>query len=263
MPESNPVTPAAAGETLHADEEVELLDVVGHSKYRSGVGKLLHLAKWSRVEMLNRVRELSRFMSKPNVLHWKAMLRAMKYAVNTANRGVLLRPNRKWDGKDKSFEFIVSGMADADYAANLETRRSVSGYSTFLEGSVITTKSKMQTCVTLSTTESEFVSMTECAQDMLFTMRVLQSLELKVKFPMVLQCDNKGACDLANNWSAGGRTRHVATKIMFLRELKEEGLLAIEWVSNTEMVSDLFTKTLGDKDFKKCAKAFVGLDEYD
>jgi hypothetical protein len=59
--------------------------------------------------------------------------------VTAANRGVLLRPNQKWDGKDKNFEFVVSGMVDVDYAANLETRRSVSGYSTFLEGSVITT----------------------------------------------------------------------------------------------------------------------------
>jgi hypothetical protein len=188
-------------------------------------------------------------------------LRAMQYTVTATNRGGLLRPNQ--NGKDKNFEFIVSGMADANYAASLETKRSVSGYSTFLEGSVITTKSKMQNCVTLSTTESEFVSMTECAQDMLFTMRVLQSLELKVKFPMVLQCDSKDACDLANNWSAGGRTRHVATKIMYLRELKEEGLLTIECVLNTEMVSDLFNKNLGDKDFKKCVKAFVGVDEYD
>ena len=57
-------------------------------------------------------------------------------------------------------------------------------------------------------------------------------MELAVKLPMVLQCDNKGACDLANNWSAGGRTRHTAVKIMFLRELKEEGLLVVERVTH-------------------------------
>jgi hypothetical protein len=181
----------------------------------------------------------------------------------TPERGVQLKPNRKWDGKDKSFEFVVSGMADADYASNTETRRSVSGYTTFLEGAIVTTKSKMQTCVTLSTTESEFVSMTECAQDMLFTMRVLQSMELAVKLPMVLQCDNKGACDLANNWSAGGRTRHTAVKIMFLRELKEEGLLVVEWISSVHMCSDLFTKNLGDKDFKKHTEVYVGKDGYE
>jgi hypothetical protein len=46
-------------------------------------------------------------------------------------------------------------------------------------------------------------------------------------------------------------------------ELKEGGLLAIEWVPNMEMTSDLLTTNLGDKDFKRCAKAFAGVDEYD
>jgi hypothetical protein len=32
---------------------------------------------------------------------------------------------------------------------------------------------------------------------------------LKVKLPMILEMDNKGAVDLANNWIIGGRTRHV------------------------------------------------------
>jgi hypothetical protein len=53
LPETIPVIPASAGETLQNDEDVELLDAEGHSKYRSGVGRLLHLVKWSRVEMLN------------------------------------------------------------------------------------------------------------------------------------------------------------------------------------------------------------------
>jgi hypothetical protein len=33
LPESNPVTPVAAGKMLYANEEIELLDVAGHSKY--------------------------------------------------------------------------------------------------------------------------------------------------------------------------------------------------------------------------------------
>jgi hypothetical protein len=243
------------------DEEDELLDSASQTKYRSGVGKLLHLAKWSRVDVLNRVRELSRFMTSPRESHWKAMLRCMKYIVMTPERGLLLKPNRKWDGKDKNFQFEITGMADADYATDKETRRSVSGYSTFLEGAMVSAKSRMQKCVTLSTTEAEMMSMTECVQDMLFIMRILQSMELKVKLPMVIHCNNKGAVDLANNWSTSGRSRHVATKTMFLRELKEEGILKIEWISSEHMVSDVFTKNLGDKDFYKCIRKFVGEDE--
>ena len=48
---------------------------------------------------------------------------------------------------------------------------------------------------------------------------------LKVKKPMILHVDNKGAVDLANNWSVGGRTRHVEVKQHFLRDMKKQGLI--------------------------------------
>jgi hypothetical protein len=64
----------------------------------------------------------------------------------------------------------------------------------------------MQKCVTLSVTEAELVSATPCAQDMIFVMRLLESIGLKVKKPMVLEVNNEGVKDLTENWSAGGRT---------------------------------------------------------
>jgi hypothetical protein len=53
-------------------------------------------------------------------------------------------------------------------------------------------------------------------QDMLYMKNVLQSLGLKVKLPMVLEMDNQGAVNLANNWSVGGRTRHIDVNSVFL-----------------------------------------------
>jgi len=61
----------------------------------------------------------------------------------------------------------------------------------------VSTKCRMQQCVTLSVTEAEYVSATECAQDMLYSMRILELIGLKVKKPMTLEVDNKGAVDLA------------------------------------------------------------------
>ena len=40
-----------------------------------------------------------------------------------------------------------------------------------------------------------------CVQEMSYVMGVLQSLELKLKLPVLLDMDNNGAVDLANNWS--------------------------------------------------------------
>jgi hypothetical protein len=70
---------------------------------------------------------------------------------------------------------------------------------------------------------------------MLFVQQIVESLGLKVKFPMKLQVDNQGVQELINNWSVGGRTQHVATKAMFLCELKEWGLLVIEYMPCVRM----------------------------
>jgi hypothetical protein len=189
------------------------------------------------------------------------MKRVMKYCVETPNRGLFLKPDDVWDG-DPNFEFTISGQADSDYAKNPDTKRSVSGFATFLNKAPVTQKSRMQRCVTLSVTEAELVAATECAQDMLFTMRVLESMGLKVKKPMIMEVDNKGAVDLTHNWSVGGRTRHVDVRYYFLRELKEQGLLIVNWISTEDNSADLYTKNLQGPTFEKHAKTYVGTDEY-
>jgi hypothetical protein len=256
-----PATPATPGEVLQKCDPEDELQGDELRYYRSGTGKLLHLMKWSRPEILNAVRELSRFMTGASLAHLKAMHRVMKYCVGTPERGLLLKPNRMHDGT-ADFEFEISGRADSDYAKDPIKRRSVSGFASFLQGAPVTRKSRMQGCVTLSVTEAEYVSGAECAQDMLFNMRVLESIGLKVKMPMILEMDNKGAIDLANNWSASGRTRHVDVRHHFLRELKEEGILEVRWISGNDNDADLFTKNLDGPTFAKHTKVYCGNDQY-
>ena len=97
---------------------------------------------------------------------------------------------------------------------------------------------------------------------MLCAMRILNSMGLKVKLPMILYLDNKGAKDFINSWSIGGRTRHIEVKQYFLRELKEGGILVCKWKSGNEMESDIFTKNCARPLFEKHATKFVGHDEY-
>ena len=85
--------------------------------------------------------------------------------------------------------------------------------------------SKMQDCTVLSVTEAELVAAMACAQDMLFSMQLQESIGLTFRKPMVLTVDNKEAEDLANIWSVGGRTRHIDVRFYFLRELKETNLI--------------------------------------
>jgi len=147
-------------------------------------------------------------MTSATQVHYDAMLRMMKYVDDTSDRGLVLNLMRKWDG-NKEHEFIISGRSDSDYAKDKQTRKSISGYMVLLEGAPVMFKSSMQKSVTLSVWEAEQTTGVLCAQDMLYVWHILESMGLKVKLPMILEMDNRGAVDLANNWSIGGRTRHV------------------------------------------------------
>jgi len=120
-------------------------------------------------------------------------------------------------------------------------------------------KSSMQNCVMLSVTEAELVSATNCAQHILYNMQILESLGLKVKKPMILWMDNKGAIDLANNWSVGGCTRHVDVRYYFLRELKEEGILEVKWIATDEIAVICLPRILQDQHLRNMLKYTVAM----
>jgi hypothetical protein len=56
--------------------------------------------------------------------------------------------------------FEITGISDFDYEKDMQTRKSVSGYDTFLNEVLVTAKSKMQECVALSVPEAELVAAT-------------------------------------------------------------------------------------------------------
>ena len=249
-------TPAVPGSVLTPSDAK--LDPASQKRYRSGVGKLLYLMRWSRPEIYNAVRELSRFMTEASLNHLKAMYRVMDYCVHTSKRGKIIKPNRycKWQDL-KNFEFVISGTSDSDYAKDPIRRHSVSGFATFLEGANVSECSRMQKSTVLSVTEAELVSATECVQDMMYIRRLLQSIGLMVKHPMIIEIDNRGAIDLSNSWATSGRTRHIDVRYYWIRELKEQSIVYPRFIPTDSNASDLYTKNLPKESFEKHAKMFV------
>ncbi len=120
-------------------------------------------------------------------------------------------------------------------------------------------KSSTERTVSLSTTKAETYVDVTCVQDMLYMKNIVEPLGLKVKLPMVLEMDNQGAVYLVNNWSIGGRTRHIDVRSVFLHELKEASVLVIKWIAGTTNEADIFTKkNLDGPTFQRYSKLFMG-----
>ena len=69
---------------------------------------------------------------------------------------------------------MIGVRRDSDYAASKDTRRSVSGWSVYLEGTPISVKSSMQKTMALSVTEAEIMAAVSCAQNMLYANRIME-----------------------------------------------------------------------------------------
>ena len=123
------------------------------------------------------------------------MLRTMKYCVDTPNRGLTLKPEGEWDGS-KDYLFLISGKSNSDYAKCPTTRKSITGYRVFLNRAPVMFKSVMQKRAATSVCEAELYAAYAAAQEMLYTKHVIESIGLKVKLPMILEMDNKGAVPL-------------------------------------------------------------------
>jgi hypothetical protein len=132
----------------------------------------------------------------------------------------------------------------SNYASNKDTRKSVSGFVVYYMGALISWKSKGQNCVTMSSTEAEYVAMCSCAIEMMFIKQVVESIKFQVKLPMILFADNTGAIDLAKNYSTSGRTKHIDVRHHYLRELISDGLIKVKFVPTDDNTADIMTKNL-------------------
>jgi hypothetical protein len=168
----------------------------------------------------------------------EAMQRCMRYLTGTKDAGLTLKPTRKWDG-EKEFCFRIRGVSDSDYVKDTQTRRSISGYVVYLEDAPVMHQSATQKTVALSVCEAEMNSAVLCAQDMIYAKHILESLGLQVETPMVLQMDNKGAVDLINSFSIGGRINHIDVQQCFLRELKEAKIMVVTWIPVVQFSSGM------------------------
>ena len=101
---------------------------------------------------------VSHYMSRPSRNHWQAAKWLLRYLKGTSNLKLVY-------AKRFEKEPEVIGYCDSDYAGDLDKRRSISGYIFTFGGNTVSWKSSLQHVVSLSTTEAEYISLTEAIKE--------------------------------------------------------------------------------------------------
>jgi hypothetical protein len=180
--------------------------------------------------------------------------RVVQYIYHTRHLSLTFR--KQDDFNPDSIQFTL--YTDADYGGDRKTRRSVSGYLTLMCGNPISAGSVQQKTVALSTTESELMSVTEGAKDLLFGIQLTEEVT-GVDKPCGVHVDNQGTKAVAVNDVTGGRSKHIAIRHFFIRDLVKDGTIIISFVPSNDNIADLMTKALAEPAHTKLTRACLGL----
>nr|GFD48758.1 uncharacterized mitochondrial protein AtMg00810-like [Tanacetum cinerariifolium] len=121
--------------------------------------------------------------------------------------------------KDSGFE--LTRFSDVDYAGCKDTLKSTSGGARFLSEKLVSWSSKKQDCTSLSTAESEYVSLSACCAQVLW-MRT-QLIDYGYHFDKIpIYCDLKSAIAISCNPVQHSRTKHKAFGYHFIKEHVEK-----------------------------------------
>ena len=217
-------------------------DCVDHSLYQSAVGSLLYLSVGTRPDITYAVSNVAKFCAKPSKQHWTAVKRIMRYLQGTINFGLLFN-------RCGSKKFV--GFSDADWAGDLDDRKSTSGYLFQIGGGAVTWRSKKQTCVALSTAEAEYMALASAVQEAIWMRQLTDELGNGPTEATTIFEDNQSAICMAKNPQFHGRAKHIGIKYHFIREQVSSGTVKLEYCPTKEMIADMLTKGLHRDQFTK------------
>nr|XP_023887403.1 uncharacterized protein LOC111999506 [Quercus suber] len=200
-------TPMEINLKLSKDEGKLLTDV---GMYRRLIGRLLYLTI-SRLDITYSVHRLSQFMSKPREPHLRAAYRVIQYLKGTSGQGLFFSAQST---------LHIKAFADADWAACIDSRRSITGYCVFLGDSLISWKSKKQNTVSRSTAEAEYRAMAVAA-----------------------------AIHIGTNPVFHERTKHIEIDCHIVRDKVQAGVIKLMDIRTQCQIADLLTKALSWNQF--------------
>ncbi|KAJ4705025.1 Retrovirus-related Pol polyprotein from transposon TNT 1-94 [Melia azedarach] len=148
---------------------------------------------------------------------------------------------------------LVTRFSDSDYAGDVNSRRSMTGYVFTLGSSVVSWKATLQPTVTFSTTEVEYMALTEATKEGIWLKGLVSDLGLHHD-QAIMYCDNLSAICLAKDQVHHERTKHIDVRYHFLRSEKR---IKVNKVGTADNPVDMFTKPVPHSKFRIASSNIV------
>jgi len=229
---SVPTPMTHAGSELGPREDGKATKTEIHD-YASMLGCLLWIAQCTRPDISYAVSKLARYMANPSLDHFKAAKRILRYLSGTSNLGLVYTQSNAPQ---------ISAYSDSDFAQDRSTRRSVSAYTVYLHGNLISWRSRLQPTVTVSTAEAEYLALSEAGREVRWIISLLGELHFSLRGPAPIFTDNQGAEAISKNPESHGRTKHIPTHHHLIRDYQKAGYVQVGRVGTNDNPADILTK---------------------
>lgn len=155
---------------------------------------------------------MARYSQNPGKQHWNAVKQIYRYLSNTRDLGLMYQ-------KNGTGRLHLEGWADADWASDLDERRSTAAYVFTIGGTAVTWSCKLLPTVCLSSVESEYSALSRAGKEAISLRLTMADIRQKQEGPMLLNSDSQSTIALASSTRFHSRTRHIAVAQHFIRHL--------------------------------------------
>ncbi|GKC05160.1 transposable element, partial [Tanacetum coccineum] len=225
--------------TAYAPQSEAEIEYMSRIPYASAVGSLMYVMVCTRPDIAHAMSVVSRYMAHPGKEHWNAVKRIFRYLKGTSDAGLIY---------DCEHEYLVAGYSDSDYDADLNARRSLTGYVFTIRNSVVSWKATLQPSVALSTTEAKYIALTEAAKEGIWLKDFIEDLGFPQDRATVF-CDTMSAF-LAKDQVYHDRTKHTDVRYHFIRT--ERRIKVTTKISTEDNPTYVFTKPVPLSKFRHC-----------
>ena len=127
---------------------------------------------------------------------------------------------------------------------NIDDKKSTSGGAFFLGKRLVSWTSKKKNCTSQSTAEVEYVAAAVNYSNIVWFKQLLKGMKVEIKEPVVMFYNNTSAINISKNPVMHSKTKHIAIKYHFVKELVQDKEIRLEYVHIKEQITDIFTKPL-------------------